>query len=78
MSDPEWTTEQVAELYCETILIGLEGADDEDTVRPRLVIEELAAQAGVDPETLVMPENLTVKQARENILQGRADLASRE
>jgi hypothetical protein len=37
----EWTLEQAAELIAEVMLTLLDGADDDDVVRPALVLEAM-------------------------------------
>jgi hypothetical protein len=73
----EWTLEQAAELYCEAILLGIEGADDDDVIRPRLVVEELARLSGVDPDGLDLPE-VTVAEVRRRMQAGRAQLGEED
>jgi hypothetical protein len=71
----DWTPEQAAQLYMELILVLLDGADDEDTVRPQMAVEALAQASGVMEYTL--PE-LTAGEMRERTRRGLADLAAGE
>jgi hypothetical protein len=67
----DWTVNQAAEFYLELALVLVEGADEADTIRPRLALESLAP-AGVD---IVVPDDLDVAGLRRYVRKRRGELA---
>lgn len=73
-----WTVEQAAELLVEQILELLDGAgaDDDDVLPPRLVLEAVTAIWA--PGYVVDWPELTVRELRERMRRKRAELAAGE
>lgn len=74
-SKSDWTLEQAAQLYMELFLVLLDGADDEDTVRPEMAIAALAEASGVTEYE--MPE-MNAGEMRERTRKALASLAAGE
>lgn len=77
MTEPEWTLEQAAEVVLEQFVTLLDGCDDDDTVRPALVLEALR-QIYAPSMEVKWPEGLTAGEMRERILDARRRLAEGE
>jgi hypothetical protein len=76
----EWTTEEAADLFMETIAVLLDDAADDDAVRPAIVWEALcdAWAPGLDEKWRTIDEGMTAGELREHVRWARMQLAAGE
>jgi len=72
----EWTIEQAAELLLEQVLDLLDGADDDDVVRPEMVLK--AVNQVWSPGHIVDWPEMTARELREAMREKRSALAGGE
>jgi hypothetical protein len=77
VSAPEWTLEQAAELVLEHFLELLDGCDNDDVVRPALVLEAIR-QAWAPAATIEPLGEVSAGEIRRRLLAARAGLARGE
>lgn len=76
MAEPERTLEQAAEAVIEEFLTLLDGCDDDDTVRPQLLLESL--RDAINPDMEIPESGLTAREVKARLREGRRWLAEGE
>lgn len=76
MKPVEWTVEQATDLLLELVLTLLDGCDDEDVVRPGMVLEAL--RMAWSPASEIPWPEMTAGELRQSSREARARLAHGE
>ena len=75
-AEDEMRLDEAVEITLQAFLAGLEGADDDDTIRPGLVLQALGEAMGQDGDRAAGEvEGVTVVEMRRRMRDGMARLA---